>query len=626
MADRTQIRRGPQSALERARPYLFTLFLPFLVLAVGSLVAEYGFRIEPYGLEMLHWVEVVALVGLLLDPMLRLALARDRWGLLRFRWFQFAVAAAFLVFIGVVYAAEVGGAEDWVLWAVQVSIVLSLVARLVELQQFLAALQVRPALLLVGSFLTLIAVGTGLLLLPAATAPGAPATSFSDAMFTAGSAVCVTGLVVVDTGRHWSLFGQWVVLGLIQLGGLGLMTFASVMALLIFRGMRVREGLVIKEAFTGDLRAEVRRVAFFILLTTFLVEAAGAALLVGLWDRTCLGGSISAAQKIYYSVFHSVAAFCNAGFSLYRSNLMDFRSTWQANVVIPLLIIAGGIGFAVLYNLARIVRYRLVGGADVPLAKRRLSLHSKLALATTAGLLVGGTALALLFEVLPSEHEVWRATTYVTVQPSGQPAAEPASAAETPLGQAWGDRILGAWFLSTTARTAGFNTVDVARLAFPTKFLTIVLMFIGASPGSTGGGIKTVTFAVILCGVWAALRGRPRTGAYRRVLPPETVLRAMAILAVCVAWVAAVSMAISAWGMQPGAHFTFLDVMFEATSGFATVGLSTGVTPLLNELGRYLIVGTMFLGRVGPVTLVMAMQGGVHAQRYTYATEDVAIS
>jgi trk system potassium uptake protein TrkH len=166
----------------------------------------------------------------------------------------------------------------------------------------------------------------------------------------------------------------------------------------------------------------------------------------------------------------------------------------------------------------------------------------------------------------------------------------------------------------------------MARLALPTKFLTIVLMFIGASPGSTGGGIKTVTFAVILCGVWAALRGRPRTGAYRRVLPPETVLRAMAILAVCVAWVAAVSMAISAWGMQPGAHFAFLDVMFEATSGFATVGLSTGVTPLLNELGRYLIVGTMFLGRVGPVTLVMAMQGGVHAQRYTYATEDVAIS
>ena len=622
MTERAISLQGPRTALERARPYLLTLFLPILVLAVGSLIAEYGFNIEPYGLEILHQIEGIALAGLLVDPLLRLALARNRWALLRFRWFQFAVAGGFLLFVAVVYAAGVQNADSLALSAVQVSIGLSLLARLVELQQFLTALRVRPALLLVGSFLTLIAIGTGLLLLPAATAPGEPATDFTDALFTAASAVCVTGLTVVDTGRHWSVFGQGVILGLIQIGGLGLMTFASVMALLMLRGMRVRETMVIREAFTGDLRAEVRRITVFILLTTLAIEAAGAALLVGLWDRTSLG------ERVYYSAFHSVSAFCNAGFSLFSKNLAPFRSTWQANVVIPLLIIAGGIGFSVLYNLAQLVRYRLLKGNDVPLVKKRLRLHSKLALVTTAALLVSGTALVLVFEGFPGQRDAWHCTTYMPVRaPTGEEGLPPeaAPANESPLGTSWGDRVLGAWFLSTTARTAGFNTIATTHLAFPTKFITLVLMFIGASPGSTGGGIKTVTFAVILCGIWATLRGQPRAQVFRRTLPPQSVLRAMVILAVCVAWVAGISVVISAWGLRPEARFTFLDVLFETTSGFGTVGLSTGATPLLNELGRILLVTTMFLGRVGPVTLFMAMQGKLQARRFTYATEDVAI-
>ena len=616
--------QGPRTALERARPYLFTLLLPIIVLAAGSLVLEYGFRVTPEGKEVLHWIETVALVGLLLDPLARVALARDRWALLRFRWFEVALAVAFVAFVAVMYFAEVAEADAWMLRAVHVAIVLGLAARMVEFHQFLATLQVRPALLMVGSFLTLISIGTGLLLLPAATAPGEPATRFTDALFSATSAVCVTGLVVVDTGTHWSRFGQYVILVLIQLGGLGLMTYASVLALFMWRGMRVRETLVLREVFTHDLRAEIGRLTKFILLTTLAVEAVGALLLMGLWDHTATGNVMTSGERIYYSVFHSVSAFCNAGLCLYRESMVDYRSTWQANVVFPLLIVSGGVGFAVLYNLARVVRYRVLGRGRAPLAKRRLTLQAKMALVTTAVLLGGGLVLVLVLETASGSPDQWACT---AVGPGVAPgAAAGAAAPQSPLGTTWAERLTGAWFLSTTARTAGFNTTDTTRLAVPTKFLTVVLMFVGASPGSTGGGIKTVTVAVILCGVWAALRGREEVQVFKRALPAETVRRAMAILAVGVAWITAMSMIISAWGISEGAHCTFLDVLFETQSAFATVGLSTGTTPLLNTVGRILITATMFVGRVGPLSLFVAMQIKGRPQRYGYATESVAIS
>jgi len=625
MLRQTTLLQGPRTALQRARPYLFTLLLPVIILAAGSLVLEYGFRVTPEAKGVLHTIERVALAWLLLDPLARLILARDRRGLLRFRWFEFTLAAAFLAFAAVVYVAEVAEAGWWLQRGIHVAIVLSLVARLVEFHQFLATLKVRPALLMVGSFLTLISIGAGLLLLPAATAPGKPATGFLDALFTATSAVCVTGLVVVDTGTHWSRFGQYVILTLIQLGGLGLMTYASVFALFMWRGMRVRETLVLREVFTHDLRAEIGRLTKFILLTTLAVEAVGALLLMGLWNHTAASEVVSSADRIYYSVFHSISAFCNAGFCLYSRSLMDYGSTWQANLVFPLLIISGGLGFAVLYNLARAGRHRLFGRRPAPLVERRLTLQAKLVLTMTAVLLVGGLVLTLAVETGPGGADPWRPTAWMPQQLSAAPQAQGADHGP-PMGRAWAERLSGAWFLSTTARTAGFNTTDTTRLAAPTRFLTVVLMFIGASPGSTGGGIKTVTVAVIVCGVWSALRGRQTVQAYRRTLPPETVRRAMAILAVGVTWVAAASIVIAAWGIRDGAQYTYLDVLFETQSAFATVGLSTGVTPLLNTFGRMAVIVTMFVGRVGPLTLFVAMQIRARSQRFAYASEDVAIS
>jgi trk system potassium uptake protein TrkH len=527
-----------------------------------------------------------------------------------------------------------------VLRTTHVAIVLSLVLRVTAAYRYLSTLHLRPALLLVGSFLTLIAFGTGLLLVPAATADGQAETSVMDALFTAASAVCVTGLTVVDTGVHWSRPGQYVVLGLIQLGGLGLMTYGSVFAMFMWRGLRLRESIVLREVVSHDLVAEIRRVVLFILLATVLAEAAGALLMMNLWTRTCTGDLISMSGRIYYSVFHSVSAFCNAGFSLYPENLMAVGSAWETNLVFPLLIITGGIGFGVLYNLLRLVRYGLFGRQrGTALVKRRLTLQSKLALVVTAGLLAGGTLLAYVFETYPGRTRDWQVTAYLPAEGVAGAATGTAGGGVTPtvggvtgdqqspLGGSWADRLVNAWFLATTSRTAGFNTTDTTRLSPPTKFLVVALMFIGASPGSTGGGIKTVTFAVICLGIWSALRGRPYAQAFHRTIPWGIVTRALALLAVSAIWVALVTMIICAWGLGGGARFTFLDVLFETMSAFGTVGLSTGATPLLNTFGRLLVVATMFLGRVGPITLLVTMQSRAEASaRYTYPPENVATS
>jgi len=625
---------GPRSALDRARPYLVTALVPIVVLAGGSVVLEYGFRLTEPTLRILHWIEAIALAGMLLDSPLRLLLTRDRPAMLRFRWLDLSVVAAFAIAMTIYYVAGLPDAEVLAQRTIHVTIIVGLVLRLVELNRFLATLRIRPALLLVGSFLTLIAAGMGMLLLPGATAEGQPETTFIDALFTATSAVCVTGLTVVDTGIHWSPMGQYVVLGLIQLGGLGLMTFGTVFAIFLWRGMRLRESIVMREVVSHDLAAEVKRVILFILLATFLIEGVGALMMFGAWNTTARGGQTVLADRIYYSIFHSITSFCNAGFSLYPTNLTGLRSAWEVNVVVPLLIVSGGIGFGVLYNLVRVVWYRFVRrGRRTPIVKKRLTLQSRLAITVTAVLLVGGTGLVYLFETYPGRQGTWQVTAYMPPERSDGGGVVTSVVGGTddeehsPLGSAWDERLVSAGFLATTARTAGFNTTNTARLSPPTKFLTVVLMFIGASPGSTGGGIKTVTVAVIVLGIWSALRGRPHVQAFQRTIVWGTVTRALAVMAVGAIWVGLVTMIVCAWGLVPGARFTFLDVLFETTSAFGTVGLSTGATPLLSALGRLLIVITMFVGRVGPITLLVAMQGRPEAAaRYLYAEEQVAIS
>ena len=355
--------------------------------------------------------------------------------------------------------------------------------------------------------------------------------------------------------------------------------------------------------------ARSRVILVFILLSAVVFEAFGAWCLWNLWDDAGMATS----QRTFASIFHSVSAFCNAGFCLYDTSLQHYRNSWQANGVFPALIIIGGLGFLVIYNLTRIGRChashlltRLRGGLPRPeLGRRRLTLQTKLVLLTTAVLLVLGIALFLFFETLPNLMHSARPPGDI---PYMSQAAPP-------------NRVAYAWFQSVTARTAGFNTVPTSELTDSSKFLTIVLMFIGASPGSTGGGIKTATLAVVICGVWSLLRNRASTQAFQRRIPQNIFLRSLVIMTLGIAVVVLATMILSV----AHADFDFLDALFETTSAFGTVGLSTGVTGQLNHLGRLLIIAVMFIGRVGPLTLFIALPLGVRDVKYGYATENVAI-
>lgn len=421
-----------------------------------------------------------------------------------------------------------------------------------------------PARVLVLSFFSLIVVGGLLLSLPVASSTSEPV-PFLDALFTSTSAVCVTGLTVVDTGTRYSLFGQLVILLLIQFGALGILTMATLIAIVLRRRINLRERLILQEAFSQFKLAGVvdlvRRV-FFLAMAT---EGTGAALLAirfvpqfG-WER-----------GLYFSVFHAVSAFANAGLDLmghFRS-FTGYVTDPLVSLTIAGLLIVGGIGFTVLLDLGRHRRWR------------DLSLHSKLALTVTGILLGGGTLLILLAE--------WN-----------NPA--------TLGGLSWPAKLLAAFFQSATARTAGFNTVDIGRLHQGTQFLLIILMFIGASPASTGGGIKTTTAGALAVQVASIVQGRSETHLFGRRLCRETTDRALAVAALSLLLVVGVTVL-----MSFTEHFGLLRILFEATSAFGTVGLSTGITPYLGWSGKVLLILLMFAGRVGPVTLALALAAHQH--------------
>ncbi|MEW6357640.1 MAG: TrkH family potassium uptake protein [Planctomycetota bacterium] len=453
--------------------------------------------------------------------------------------------------------------------------------------RMLAFLYARPALAIVLSFLGVILVGTALLMFPRATADG-EGTPFVDALFTATSATCVTGLIVRDTPEYFSRFGHWVILGLIQTGGLGIMTIAAFFATGVGRRLRMRHLQVVQEAVAARSFAEVRSAVKAIILLTFTIEAIGALFLFTQWSHQ----ERFVESPLFCSVFHSVSAFCNAGFSLFSNNLMDYWLNAPINLIITSLIILGGLGFTVLTNLFELLPVRSRK------KRARLSLHSRLVLTATILLIMGGMAIFLAFE-----------PTHVL------------------RGLPWRDRLLPAYFQSVTTRTAGFNTVDIGSLSPPTQFGFMALMFIGGSPGSTAGGIKTTTMVLLFLTMLTAARGKGRVTCWGHTVPTETIWRAVGItvvasfaLALCIMLLLAPASTI------PGAPYTsFNDIMFEAFSAFGTVGLSTGLTPYLSILGKLLIILLMFLGRVGPLTLAIVFSGRPSSDLVKYPETHVMV-
>lgn len=434
-----------------------------------------------------------------------------------------------------------------------------------------------PPRLLVSGFAAIILIGAELLSLPIASASGQP-TRWIDALFTATSATCVTGLVVVDTGTHYSTFGQIVILTMIQLGGLGFMTMATLFAIFFKRRISLKERLALQEALNQTSIEGIVRLVQKVVLYSLTIQVTGAVLFTirFLFD-------MSPGRAAYYGIFHAISFFNNAGFDImgnFRSFMGYVSDPWM-NATAMLLIVLGGIGFVVLSDLAE---YR---------SKRKLSLHSKVVLSMSGILIVVGTIVIFAFE-------------YTNRETMG------------PLG--FGERLMAALFQSVSPRTAGVNTLDIASLRQATQFIIILLMFIGASPGSTGGGIKTTTFAALIGAVSAMIRGREDVVLFRLRLAEERVFKALTVTMFALAIVLTATMILST---TEDHHF--LMILFEVTSAFSTVGLSMGLTSDLTPAGKIVIILMMFIGRLGPLTLSYAIAPRRERQKYRNAEGKIII-
>lgn len=437
-----------------------------------------------------------------------------------------------------------------------------------------------PPQIIVLSFLITIIFGAILLSLPWSAKEG-NRLGCVDALFTATSATCVTGLVVRDTGSFFSLFGQIVILCLFQAGGLGIMTLSTLFAVLLGKKLTIRDNVVIQGALDHHKTEGLRVMVNYILLITLTFEFIGATLLSWRWVHL---NTMAIGEAVYRGIFHSISAFCNAGFALFSNSFQSFGGDLYINLIMTSLIIFGGLGFIVLLDLPKLKLW--------PRRKAKISLQAKIVLTTTVCLILLG---GILFFILEQNG----------------------SLSETTMGK----KILSAYFQSVTSRTAGFSTVAVGKLAPATLLIIIVLMFIGASPGSTGGGIKTSTFCILIATLRAMLKNKNEVSLFRRTLPREVTRKALVIFILALVWVFSFTVLLSiVENNKP-----FVNILFEITSAFGTVGLTTGLTPHLSYLGKILVTLTMFVGRVGPLTLALAVALHTDKAVYKYPEERVMV-
>jgi trk system potassium uptake protein TrkH len=445
--------------------------------------------------------------------------------------------------------------------------------------------KMQPAWLVILSYLAAAFTGTILFSLPAAST-GEPL-GVIDALFTATSGICVTGLIVFDTGTQLTMFGKTVLLVLIQMGGLGVMTFSVFLFIFLGRGMGLRGRWIITESFTATPQKDIKSLLRAIFVFTFVAEAIGTGLLYLFWRR-----AMSPPGALFTSLFHSISAFCNAGFSFFSSSFIEYRGSALLNLTVMALIVVGGIGFPVMYQLVQRVRHR------EKYRRRPLSLHVRMVLWTTVILIASGGLLIFLLE-----------------------------RGHTLRALPWHEKLFTALFQSITARTAGFNTLDIPQLGGATLFILIMLMFVGASPGSCGGGIKTTSLAVMGAILGNKIRGKTSVSIFHRTLPEETVSRALSIFILAVVTITAglIILLITQMGAAYPSREYFLAYLFEAVSAFGTVGLSMGVTPTLSSAGKIVIIVLMLLGRVGLLTVAYVVTRQERLTLFKYAEEKVMI-
>jgi len=432
-------------------------------------------------------------------------------------------------------------------------------------------------LVIAYGFLALIVLGTILLILPISSKSG-QTTSVVDALFSATSAVCVTGLIVVDTGNYWSSFGQGVILALIQIGGFGFMSSATLFLLAFRQRIGLQERVLISESMgltqLGGLVSIIKKMAVF----TLLAEVIGAIIF---YIRFSVDNTTGVA--IWKSIFHSVSAFNNAGFDIFGNfrSLLDYQGDAMVILVTAILIILGGISFLVVADVVKVRSFH------------KLTLDSKLVLTATALLLTLGTLVILNAEF---------------------------SAPDT-MGQlSVTQKIINAFFQSVTARTAGFSSISMANVTDYSLFFIMILMFIGGAAGSTAGGIKVNTFAMLSTTIWSTVRGKEHPDAFGREFTTQQILRTMTVVMLAILLVVIVVFLLTVTE-----EFRFIDLLFETVSAFGTVGLSTGITPSLSTGGKLIITATMFAGRLGPLTLILALIQGQKPAGYRYPEEIIRI-
>jgi trk system potassium uptake protein TrkH len=440
-----------------------------------------------------------------------------------------------------------------------------------------------PTRLFVLSFIAVILTGAIVLWFPFSATRGN--LRFVDALFTSTSAVCVTGLTVVDTGKDLSTIGQVMTLLLIQIGGLGIITFSTVFFILMGRGLSFKGREIVQSTFLHTPTRNFVVILKSVLWFTLVTEALGT---VFLFVRFSFDFSLG--EALYHALYHTISAFNNAGFSLYSDNLIGYQGDLVVNLTMMGLIVHGGIGFIVQYE----VLSRLKG------VQKKLSVHSKMVLITTAILILCG---AILFFVLERNHTI----------------------KDVPVL----NKILASLFQSVTPRTAGFNTVDIGSLTNATLLLMLVLMFIGASPGSTGGGVKTTSAALLIMLMWNRLKGNLDVNIFSRTIPREIVSRSVSIIfasGFSIAIITSVLLIAGGGNLPPleSRHY-FVEYLFDTVSAFGTVGLSMGVTPKLNDLQKYALILMMFAGRVGPLTLAFSLSRGTARKGMILAEEGIMV-
>jgi trk system potassium uptake protein TrkH len=449
--------------------------------------------------------------------------------------------------------------------------------------KMIVARRLSPERIFILSFAGVIVTGALLLWLPFSA--GKAQVPYVDALFTSASAVCVTGLSTIDVGQDLSRAGQIVLLCLFQIGGLGILTFSAVFFVILGRGLASKEHDIMQSVFLYAPRRDLAPMLKFILLSTALFEGVGTLLL---WAR--FSSDFPWSEALYQAVFHAISAFNNCGFTLFSDSFASYQGDPIVNLTVMGLIVGGGIGFIVHYEL----HLRIFGN------QRRLSVHTKVVLISSGVLIVVGAVLFFVFE----NDGVLK-------------------------GLPWQNRVLASLFQSITPRTAGFNTVDIGMLANETILLMITLMFIGASPGSTGGGVKTTSASLLFLIMWSRLRGREEVNIFNRTIPRELLQRTTSIilaatLSICFI-MSLLLLSADYSGSASESRHLFVEYIFETTSAFGTVGLSMNLTPSLNTPQKLAVILMMFAGRVGPLTLAFSLARTMTKKSITYAEEGVMV-